>query len=219
MVAARSLCPPPASGRRRIVQDTGCIRWRRLGGGLHGIQSAAASRVLLLLDDGGGRARAARHLVNIRIAASPRRHPCSHVTSLTSGAATFSACMSRLHARRRWMAKSQTLEALYDAAASRAATMPVPPCSPTSRRGASRHSSSSCIGEASCGTTRWLNAATASDGLGEVGGEASCLARNCRARQATQTAFMPENCSSCLSDAAERVDKMVEGGAWPASCS
>ena len=75
MVAARSLCPPPASGRRRIEQDSGYIHRRRLGGGLHGIQSAVASRVLLFLDDGGGRGRAARHLVHIRVAASPRRHP------------------------------------------------------------------------------------------------------------------------------------------------
>ena len=75
MVVARSLCPPPASGRRRIMQDTGCIRRRCLSGGLHGIQSAAASRVLLLLDDGGRRGRAACHLVDIRVAASPRRHP------------------------------------------------------------------------------------------------------------------------------------------------
>ena len=75
MVAARSLCPPPASGRRAIEQDIGCIRWRRIGGGLHGIQSAAASRVLLFLDDGGGQVRVACHLVHIRVAASPRRHP------------------------------------------------------------------------------------------------------------------------------------------------
>ena len=75
MVATRSLCPPPASGRIRIKQDTGCIRRRRLGGDLHGIKSAAASYVLLLLDDGGGRGRVARHLVYIRVAASPRRHP------------------------------------------------------------------------------------------------------------------------------------------------
>ena len=57
------------------MQDTDCIRRRRLGGGLHGIQSAAASHVLLLLDDGGGQGRAGRHLVDIRVAASPRRHP------------------------------------------------------------------------------------------------------------------------------------------------
>ena len=89
---------------------------------------------------------------------SPRPHPRSRITSSTSAAASFSACMSRLRAPRRWMAQLQTLEALYDAAASRAATMPVPPCSPTSRLGASQHSFSSCIGEASCGTTRWLSA-------------------------------------------------------------
>ena len=75
MFAARSLCPPPASGRRRIEQDTGCISRCRLGGGLHGIQSAAASRVLLFLNDGGGRGCAARHLVHIRIAVSPHQHP------------------------------------------------------------------------------------------------------------------------------------------------
>ena len=57
------------------MQDTSFFRWRRLSGGLHGIQSAAASRVLLFLDDGGGRGRAARHLIHIRVAASPRRHP------------------------------------------------------------------------------------------------------------------------------------------------
>jgi len=69
MVTARSLCPPPASGRRRIVQDTDCTRRRLLGGGLHEIQSAEASRVLLLLNDGGGRGRAGRHLVDIHVAA------------------------------------------------------------------------------------------------------------------------------------------------------
>ena len=119
------------------------------------------------------------------------------VTSLTSAyphhlvdihGGFFPACMSRLRACRRRMAQSQTLEALYDAAASRAATMPVPLCNPTSRRGASRHSSSSCIGEARCRTTCWLSAATASDGLGEEGGEASY-----RARRASQTTFMLEN--------------------------
>jgi len=166
MVTARSLCPPPASGRRRIEQDTGRISRRRLGGGLHGIQSAEASRVLLFLDDGGGRGRASRHLIHIRVAASPRPHPRSRITSSTSAMAYFSACMSRLRARRRRMAQSQTLEAFYDATVSKAAMMPMPPCSPTSRHGASRHFSSSCIGEASCGTTRWLSVATTSDGLG-----------------------------------------------------
>ena len=122
-----------------------------------------------------------------RLSPRPRLRSC--ITLSTSIAASFSASMSRLRAHRRRMVQSQTLEALYDAAASRAATMPVPPCSPTSRRGASRHSSSSCIGEASCGTTRWLSAATAFDGLGEVGGVASCLTRNYRARRATQTAL------------------------------
>lgn len=117
------------------------------------------------------------------------------------------------------MAQSQALKALYDAAVSRAATMPVLPCSPTSQHWASRHSSSSCIGANSCGTTRWLSAETASDVLGEVGTAASYLARNCRARQATQTAIMSKNYSSCSSDAAERVEKMVEGGAWQTSCS
>ena len=57
------------------MQDTGCIRRRRLGDGLHGIQSAAASHVLLLVDDGGRWGRAGRHLVDIRVAASPHRHP------------------------------------------------------------------------------------------------------------------------------------------------
>ena len=45
------------------MQDTGCIRRRRLGSGLHGIQSAVASRVLLLLDDGGGRGGAGHRLI------------------------------------------------------------------------------------------------------------------------------------------------------------
>ena len=44
------------------------MRSRRLGGGLHGSQVAADSRVLLLLDDGGGRGRAGRHFVDIRVA-------------------------------------------------------------------------------------------------------------------------------------------------------
>lgn len=56
------------------MQDTGYLLWRHLGGGLHGIQSAVASHVLLLLDDGGEQGRAGRHLVNIHVAASPCRH-------------------------------------------------------------------------------------------------------------------------------------------------
>ena len=39
------------------------MRSRRLGGGLHGTQVAAASRVLLLLDDGGGHREAGHRLV------------------------------------------------------------------------------------------------------------------------------------------------------------
>ena len=39
------------------------MRSRRLGGGLHGSQVAAASRVLLLLDDGGGHGEAGHRLV------------------------------------------------------------------------------------------------------------------------------------------------------------
>ena len=54
------------------MQDTDFIRWRRLSGGLPRIQLATASRVLLLLDDVSGRGRAGRHLVDIRVAASPR---------------------------------------------------------------------------------------------------------------------------------------------------
>ena len=39
------------------------MRSRRLGGGLHGTQLTAASRVLLLLDDGGGHGEAGHRLV------------------------------------------------------------------------------------------------------------------------------------------------------------
>ena len=39
------------------------MRSRCLGGGLHGTQVAAASRVLLLLDDGGGHGEAGHRLV------------------------------------------------------------------------------------------------------------------------------------------------------------
>ena len=39
------------------------MRSRRLGGGLHGIHVAAASHVLLLLDDGGGHGEAGYRLV------------------------------------------------------------------------------------------------------------------------------------------------------------
>ena len=96
MVATRSLCPPPAYGSRRIMKDTGYIHRRRLGSGLRGIQSAAASRVLLLLDDGGGWGHAGRHLINIRVARS-------RVTLSTSVADSFSTCMLRIRACKRWM--------------------------------------------------------------------------------------------------------------------
>ena len=39
------------------------MRSRRLGGGLHGTQVVASSRVLLLLDDGGGHGEAGHRLV------------------------------------------------------------------------------------------------------------------------------------------------------------
>ena len=47
-------------------QATGCVRQRCLGDGLHGTQAAAASRVLLLLDNGDGRVRVGRLLIDIR---------------------------------------------------------------------------------------------------------------------------------------------------------
>ncbi len=48
---------------KRIRQDTCCVRRCRLRGGLHGTQATAASRVLLLLDDGGGRGGAGHRLI------------------------------------------------------------------------------------------------------------------------------------------------------------
>ena len=39
------------------------MRSRRLGGGLHGTQAGVASRVLLLLNDGGGRGGAGHRLI------------------------------------------------------------------------------------------------------------------------------------------------------------
>ena len=82
MVAARSLCPPPASGRRRIVQDTGCLCWRRLGSGLYGIPVAAASCVLLLLDDGGGCGGAGHRLATLR---APGLCRCLHGAAAVMG--------------------------------------------------------------------------------------------------------------------------------------
>ena len=51
------------------------MRSRRLGGGLHGSQVAAASRFLLLLDDGGGHGEAGHRLVALR---TPGFYHCLH---------------------------------------------------------------------------------------------------------------------------------------------
>ena len=59
---------------------------RHLGGGLHGTQVAAASRVLLLLDDGGGHGEAGHRLVTLH---APSFCLCLHgATTGTGGAAT-----------------------------------------------------------------------------------------------------------------------------------
>ena len=62
-------CPSDTCGvdegprNKRIRQDTCCVHRCRLRGGLHGTLVATASRVLLLVDDGGGHREAAHRLV------------------------------------------------------------------------------------------------------------------------------------------------------------
>ena len=93
------------------------MRNLRLGGGLHGTQVAAASRVLLLLDDGGRHGEAGHRLIAVH---APGICLCLHgVAARTGGAAagTGGACPQTQEA---W--PSQTLVARYDAAA----TMPIP---------------------------------------------------------------------------------------------
>ena len=63
-------------------QDTGCVSWRCLDGGLHGTQAAATSRVLLLLDDGGGHGGAGHRLVALR---SPGFYHCLHGATTDRG--------------------------------------------------------------------------------------------------------------------------------------
>ena len=60
------------------------MRSRRLGGGLHGTQVAAASRVLLLLDDGGGHGEAGHRLVAVH---APDFCLCLHGAAAGTGAA------------------------------------------------------------------------------------------------------------------------------------
>ena len=100
------------------------MRSRRLSGGLHGTQEAVASRVLLLLDDGVGHGEAGHRLVALH---APSFCLCLHGTAAgTGGAPTDTGGVA-----------PQTLVARYDAVA----TTPVPACSLTCRRGATRHSS------------------------------------------------------------------------------
>ena len=62
------------------------MRSRRLGGGLHGSQVVAASRVLPLLDDGGGHGEAGHRLVTLP---APGFCLCLHGAAAgTGGAAT-----------------------------------------------------------------------------------------------------------------------------------
>ena len=60
------------------------MRGRRLGGGLHGTQVAAASRVLLLLDDGGGHGEAGHRLVALH---APGFCLCLHGAAAGTGGA------------------------------------------------------------------------------------------------------------------------------------
>jgi hypothetical protein len=70
-VKPKRVCP--GWSEIKTVQVTGYASRRRPGGGLHGIQATAASRVLLLLDDVGW----------ARTCWLPaRRHPCSRLLSL-----------------------------------------------------------------------------------------------------------------------------------------
>ena len=69
---------------RRSSKETTCIRGRRLGGGLHGSQVVAASRVLLLLDDGGGHGEAGHRLVALH---APSFCLCLHGAAAGTGGA------------------------------------------------------------------------------------------------------------------------------------
>ena len=60
------------------------MRSRRLGGGLHGTQVAAAYRVLLLLDDGGGHEEAGYQLVPLH---APGFCLCLHGAAAGTGGA------------------------------------------------------------------------------------------------------------------------------------
>ena len=58
------------------------MRSRRLGGGLHGTQVVAASRVLLLLDDGGGHGEAGHRLLTLH---APDFCLCLHGVAIGTG--------------------------------------------------------------------------------------------------------------------------------------
>ena len=60
------------------------MRSHRLSGGLHGSQVAAASRVLLLLDDGGGHGEAGHRLVTLH---APGFCLCLHGAATGTGGA------------------------------------------------------------------------------------------------------------------------------------
>ena len=60
------------------------MRSRRLGGGLHGSQVAAASRVLLLLDDAGGHGEAGHRFVSLH---APDFCLCLHGADAGTGGA------------------------------------------------------------------------------------------------------------------------------------
>ena len=85
-----SSCPENTCGvdegprKRRSSQETTCIRKCRHSDGLHGTQAAAASRVLLLLDDGGGHGEAGHRLVALH---APGFCLCLHGAAAGMGAA------------------------------------------------------------------------------------------------------------------------------------
>ncbi|KAE8805021.1 hypothetical protein D1007_19044 [Hordeum vulgare] len=87
---------------------------------------------LLFLIDGGMRGRVCRRVVDLR------------------EASFFLRRRARFHQHWWRMVRSQAREERYDTASSMVATMPVSPCSPTCRPGATRHPTTSWLGAASC---------------------------------------------------------------------
>ena len=96
--------------------------------GLHGTQATAVSHVLLLLDDDGWRGRAGHRFVDLREAGFFLHRQGAVTRSLMADGAVAG------------------MGGAYDVVSSTAATMLVPPCSPTCRPRATRRSSASWLG-------------------------------------------------------------------------